>query len=254
MDKLLVIAQENASLIWGNQSFTAQDSKEIFALTAANGNLSHNGGRRAAKVGGNHRAGRACNNQPLMGAAKAGGGWQRDQEDDVWQLAMKEDGCHPVTTHSDDGAPLAGRRGSATAVLGSSLRTPSTKTTFNGGVGWVCSMVAAALDSGGDGQQQGHVEVAGAKRGGCRQQTQQLNRDNAGGGGWRRWAYTCNSYNRQWQQWTTVRQWQARAAKTTAGIEGTQQWAAADGGLVGCKVEVAATTTVAMLLRLRRQD
>jgi hypothetical protein len=64
----------------------------------------------------------------------------------------------------------------------------------------------------------------------------------------------CNGYNRQWQQWTTVRRWQARAAKTTADIEGTQQWAAADGGLVGCEVEVAATTTVAMLLRSRRQD
>ncbi len=51
-----------------------------------------------------------------------------------------------------------------------------------------------------------------------------------------------------------MRWWQARAAKTTAGIEHTQQWAAAAGGLVGCKVEVAAMTRVAMLLRLRRQD
>ncbi len=40
----------------------------------------------------------------------------------------------------------------------------------------------------------------------------------------------------------------------TAGIEGTQQWAAADGGLVGCEVEVAAMMMVAMLLHLRRQD
>jgi hypothetical protein len=37
---------------------------------------SHNGGQQATKVGGNHGAGRARNNQPLMGAAKAGGGWQ----------------------------------------------------------------------------------------------------------------------------------------------------------------------------------
>jgi hypothetical protein len=118
------------------------------------------------KVGGNHGAGRARNNQPLMGATKAGGGWQQDQEDNVWQLAMKEDGCRPVTMCSDDGAPLAGRRGSATAVLGCSPRTPSTKTTFDGGVGWVRLMVAAALDGSSDGQRQGHVEVAGAKRGG----------------------------------------------------------------------------------------
>jgi hypothetical protein len=46
----------------------------------------------------------------------------------------------------------------------------------------------------------------------------------------------------------------ARAAKTTAGIEHTQQWAAADGRLVGCDVEAAATMTVALLLRSRRQD
>jgi hypothetical protein len=63
----------------------------------------------------------------------------------------------------------------------------------------------------------------------------------------------CNGYNRQWQQRMTVRWWQARVAKMTAGIEGTQQWAAVDGGLVGCEVEVAATTTVAMLSRSRRQ-
>jgi hypothetical protein len=42
-DKLLDIAQKNASLIWGNQSFTAQDPKEIFALPAANGNLTAGG-------------------------------------------------------------------------------------------------------------------------------------------------------------------------------------------------------------------
>jgi hypothetical protein len=42
-DKLLDIAQKNASLIWGSQSFTAQDPKEIFALTAANGNLTAGG-------------------------------------------------------------------------------------------------------------------------------------------------------------------------------------------------------------------
>jgi hypothetical protein len=29
---------------------------------------------------------------------------------------------------------------------------PSTKTAFNGGIGWGHSMVAAALDGGGDGQ------------------------------------------------------------------------------------------------------
>jgi hypothetical protein len=39
LDKLLDIAQKNTSLIWGNKSFAAQDPKEIFALTAANGNL-----------------------------------------------------------------------------------------------------------------------------------------------------------------------------------------------------------------------
>jgi hypothetical protein len=114
-------------------------------------------------VGGNHRAGRARNNQPLIGAAKAGGSWQRDQEDYVWQLAMKEDGRRSVMTHSDDGAPLAGRRGSATAVLGSSPRMPSAKTTFNGGVGWVRLIVAAMLDGGGDGQQRGRVKATGAK-------------------------------------------------------------------------------------------
>jgi hypothetical protein len=43
-------------------------------------------------------------------------------------------------------------------------------------------------------------------------------------------------------------------AKKTAGIERTQQWAATDGGLVGCKVEVSATTMVAMLLHSRQQD
>ncbi len=40
----------------------------------------------------------------------------------------------------------------------------------------------------------------------------------------------------------------------TAGIEHTQQWAAADGGLVCCKVEVAATTMVALLLHSLWQD
>ncbi len=43
LDKLLDIAQKNASLIWGNQSFTDQNPKEIFELTAANGNLTNNG-------------------------------------------------------------------------------------------------------------------------------------------------------------------------------------------------------------------
>ncbi len=108
-----------------------------------------------------------------MRTAKAGSGWQQDQEDHVWQLVMKEDGRRPVRTRSNDGTHLVGRRGSATAVLGSSPRTPSTKTTFDGRVGWVHSMMAVALDGGSDGQQRGHVEAAGAKRGGCRQQTQQ---------------------------------------------------------------------------------
>jgi hypothetical protein len=40
----------------------------------------------------------------------------------------------------------------------------------------------------------------------------------------------------------------------TAGIERTQQWATADNELVGCKVEAAATTTVAMFLRSWWQD
>jgi hypothetical protein len=43
LDKFLNIAQKNASLIWGNQSFTDQNPKEIFELTAANGNLTNNG-------------------------------------------------------------------------------------------------------------------------------------------------------------------------------------------------------------------
>ncbi len=85
-----------------------------------------------------------------MGAAKAGGGWQQEQEDDVWKLAMKKDSRCPVTIRSDDGAPPAGRRGSATAILGSSPQTLSTKTAFDGGIGWVRSMVAAALDGGND--------------------------------------------------------------------------------------------------------
>jgi hypothetical protein len=86
-----------------------------------------------------------------MGVAKAGGGWQQEQE--VWQLAMKEDGRHPVMMPSNDGAPPARRRGSATAVLGSSPQMPSTKTAFTAGVGWVHLMVAVALDGSGDGQQ-----------------------------------------------------------------------------------------------------
>jgi hypothetical protein len=43
LDKLLDIAQKNTSLIWGVQSFTDQNRKEIFELTAANGNLTNNG-------------------------------------------------------------------------------------------------------------------------------------------------------------------------------------------------------------------
>ncbi len=70
---------------------------------------------------------------------------------------MKEDGHRPVMTRSDDGAPLAGRRGSATAVLGSSPWMPSTKTTLDSGVGWVRSMVVAVLDGDGDGLRQGCV-------------------------------------------------------------------------------------------------
>jgi hypothetical protein len=44
LDKLLDIAQKNASLMWGNESFTIQYLKEIKQLTAANGYLT-NGGR-----------------------------------------------------------------------------------------------------------------------------------------------------------------------------------------------------------------
>jgi hypothetical protein len=47
-DKLLDIAQKNASLIWGNQSFTDQNPKEIFELMAANGNLTNTGCLNAA--------------------------------------------------------------------------------------------------------------------------------------------------------------------------------------------------------------
>jgi hypothetical protein len=68
------------------------------------------------KVGGNHRADRARNNQSPMVAAKAGGGWQQEQEDNGWQLAIKEDSCLPVMTCRDNGTPLVGRRGSSTAV------------------------------------------------------------------------------------------------------------------------------------------
>jgi hypothetical protein len=42
-DKLLDIAQKNASLIWSDQSFTDQNPKVIFELTAANGNLTNTG-------------------------------------------------------------------------------------------------------------------------------------------------------------------------------------------------------------------
>jgi hypothetical protein len=42
-DKLPDIAQKNSSLIWGDQYFTNQNSKEIFELTAANGNLTKSG-------------------------------------------------------------------------------------------------------------------------------------------------------------------------------------------------------------------
>ncbi len=104
------------------------------------------------KAGSNHGAGRASKHQPSMGAAKTGGGWQREQEDNGWQLVMKEDGRRPVMMRHNDGTPLAERRGSATAVLRSSSWTPSTKTAFDSGVGWGCSMVAAALDGGGDEQ------------------------------------------------------------------------------------------------------
>ncbi len=43
LDNLLDIAQKNTSLIWGNQSLTAQAPKEIFALTVANRNLTTGG-------------------------------------------------------------------------------------------------------------------------------------------------------------------------------------------------------------------
>jgi hypothetical protein len=43
-----------------------------------------------------------------MGVAKAGGGRQQEQEGSGWRLAMKEDGCCPVMTHRDDGAPPGG--------------------------------------------------------------------------------------------------------------------------------------------------
>ncbi len=43
LDKLLDIAQKNASLIWGNQSFTDQNQKVFFELMAANGNLTNAG-------------------------------------------------------------------------------------------------------------------------------------------------------------------------------------------------------------------
>jgi hypothetical protein len=49
LDKLLDIAQKIASLIWGNQSFMDQNPKEIFELTAANGNLTKTGPLNAAR-------------------------------------------------------------------------------------------------------------------------------------------------------------------------------------------------------------
>jgi hypothetical protein len=76
---------------------------------------------------------------------------------------MKEDGCRPVRTRRDDGARPAGRRGSATAVLGSSPQTPSTKTNFNGGVGWGHSMVAAAFDGSGDGHSEAVLRRQGQR-------------------------------------------------------------------------------------------
>jgi hypothetical protein len=48
LDKVLNIAQRNASLIWGNQSFMDQNPKEIFELMAANGNLTNTGCLNAA--------------------------------------------------------------------------------------------------------------------------------------------------------------------------------------------------------------
>jgi hypothetical protein len=69
------------------------------------------------KAGGNNGASRGHNNQPLTGAAKAGGGCQQEQEDNGWRLAMKKDGCHPVMTHHDDVAPPAGRRGTQRQTL-----------------------------------------------------------------------------------------------------------------------------------------
>jgi hypothetical protein len=79
---------------------------------------SHNSGQQAMKVGGNQGAGRARNNQPSMGAAKAGGSWQQEQENDNWQLAMKEEGCHPVMTHCNDGALWRGGEGVQPLSLG----------------------------------------------------------------------------------------------------------------------------------------
>ncbi len=48
LDKLLNIAQKNASLIWGNDSFTDQYPKEIKEFTAANGYLTAGGRINAA--------------------------------------------------------------------------------------------------------------------------------------------------------------------------------------------------------------
>ncbi len=42
-DKLLKIAQHNASLIWGDESFTDQHPKEVQELIPANGSLTTNG-------------------------------------------------------------------------------------------------------------------------------------------------------------------------------------------------------------------
>ncbi len=48
LDRLLDIAKKNTSFIWGDQSLTDQNPKEIFELTAANGNLTNTGCLNAA--------------------------------------------------------------------------------------------------------------------------------------------------------------------------------------------------------------
>ncbi len=61
---------------WERQRAQAGGGWQMAAGKEPVDDQSHNSRQQATKVCGNHGADRAHNNQPLMGAAKAGGGWQ----------------------------------------------------------------------------------------------------------------------------------------------------------------------------------